>query len=56
MYWVLTSEKYPTAIRGTDARGGISRGTLRTAALSSLMSLKPAASAARVDGFDSVSA
>lgn len=23
MYWVLTSEKYPTAIRGTDARGGI---------------------------------
>src|SRR3990172_2481808 len=24
MYWVLTSEKYPTAIRGTDARGGIS--------------------------------
>ncbi len=24
MYWVLTSEKYPTAIRGTDSRGGIS--------------------------------
>lgn len=24
MYWVLTSEKYPTAIRGQDARGGIS--------------------------------
>jgi len=24
MYWVLTSEKYPTAIRGTDDRGGIS--------------------------------
>lgn len=24
MYWVLTSEKYPTAIRGNDARGGIS--------------------------------
>ena len=24
MYWVLTSEKYPTAIRGTDPRGGIS--------------------------------
>ncbi len=24
MYWVLTSEKYPTEIRGTDARGGIS--------------------------------
>ena len=23
MYWVLTSEKYPTAIRGTDARSGI---------------------------------
>ena len=23
MYWVLTSEKYPTAIRGADARGGI---------------------------------
>jgi serine/threonine-protein kinase len=23
MYWVLTSEKYPTEIRGTDARGGI---------------------------------
>jgi serine/threonine-protein kinase len=24
MYWVLTSEKYPTAIRGADSRGGIS--------------------------------
>jgi len=24
MYWVLTSEKYPTAIRGMDSRGGIS--------------------------------
>jgi len=24
MYWVLTSEKYPTALRGTDVRGGIS--------------------------------
>ncbi len=24
MYWVLTSEKYPTEIRGTDSRGGIS--------------------------------
>ncbi|MCH7595672.1 MAG: serine/threonine protein kinase [Planctomycetes bacterium] len=24
MYWVLTSENYPTAIRGADARGGIS--------------------------------
>ena len=24
MYWVLTSEKYPTAIRGNDSRGGIS--------------------------------
>lgn len=24
MYWVLTSEKYPTAIRGVDSRGGIS--------------------------------
>ena len=24
MYWVLTSETYPTEIRGTDARGGIS--------------------------------
>jgi len=24
MYWVLTSEKYPTALRGTDLRGGIS--------------------------------
>lgn len=24
MYWVLTSEKYPTAIRGQDVRGGIS--------------------------------
>lgn len=23
MYWLLTSENYPTAIRGTDARGGI---------------------------------
>ncbi len=23
MYWVLLSENYPTAIRGTDARGGI---------------------------------
>lgn len=23
MYWVLTSEKYPTEIRGTDERGGI---------------------------------
>ncbi len=23
MYWVLTSEKYPTAIRGADSRGGI---------------------------------
>ena len=23
MYWVLTSEKYPTAIRGPDARGGV---------------------------------
>ncbi len=23
MYWVLTSENYPTALRGTDARGGI---------------------------------
>ncbi len=23
MYWVLTSEKYPTEIRGDDARGGI---------------------------------
>ncbi len=23
MYWALTSEKYPTEIRGTDARGGI---------------------------------
>ncbi|MBI4716171.1 MAG: serine/threonine protein kinase [Planctomycetes bacterium] len=23
MYWVLTSEKYPTAIRGSDSRGGI---------------------------------
>jgi len=23
MYWVLTSEKYPTAIRGQEARGGI---------------------------------
>ncbi len=23
MYWVLTSEKYPTAIQGTDPRGGI---------------------------------
>ena len=24
MYWLLTSEKYPTAIRGADSRGGIS--------------------------------
>ena len=24
MYWVLTSEKYPTAIRGIDVTGGIS--------------------------------
>ena len=24
MYWVLTSEMYPTVIRGTDARSGIS--------------------------------
>ena len=24
MYWVLTSEKYPTEIRGADSRGGIS--------------------------------
>ena len=23
MYWVLTSENYPTAIRGNDARGGV---------------------------------
>lgn len=23
MYWVLTSEKYPTAIRGTDSNGGV---------------------------------
>ena len=23
MYWVLTSEKYPTVLRGNDARGGI---------------------------------
>jgi len=27
MYWVLTSEKYPTVIRGTDARSGISLAT-----------------------------
>lgn len=24
MYWMLTSEKYPTALRGTDVNGGIS--------------------------------
>jgi len=27
MYWVLTSEKYPTEIRGSDSRGGIALNT-----------------------------